>query len=129
MAPTALGGAYGVGFMAPCVLNQNGTFVPKAVFPAASVVHIQLRFMPVDNRPLPLSCFPVDVKVDSKSPPKAVVTISNRRLGEDTRPTCPALNPSWRFINGRSGPTVQILDIPGLEYGCKQTIQIAIIGG
>jgi hypothetical protein len=89
----------------------------------------RLRFMPSSNAPVPMTCFPVNVKTRFKTPPRAVVALRATSGDKDSKRASGApLVPFWRFINSTEGPTVQILNIQGLEYDSKQKIDLVIIG-
>lgn len=108
-------------------VGTSGNVIPLA---GVGTLEMGCRFLPTNNRPDPLECFPIEVKTKFKTPPKAVVAISCKRLtstGKDPL-NSPGV-PSWRFINTSNGPTVQITNIPGLEYGCRQRVLLAIVGG
>jgi hypothetical protein len=88
-----------------------------------------VRFMPSSNAPSPLACFPLNVKTRFKASPKAVVAIRASKEDKDSKKaSCAPLAPFWRFINTTEGPTVQIINIQGLEYDSKQKIDLVIIG-
>lgn len=108
-------------------ISSNGDVIPAT---GAGVMSIHIRFMPTKNVPDPDSAFPVRVKTSFKTPPAAVIAIRNERGNNDAkRSLCAALTPSWSFIRDSNGPCVLVNDIQGLEYDCRQVVDLLIIGG
>lgn len=145
-----LGGTYGTpafilpqdmrpssSYQIPCVsnsvfntlgINTNGQVIPGGT--GTGLTFIQHRFMPSNNRNQPLPCFPVNVKTRFKASPVGVVAIRNSKTQKlAQKPINAPVTPSWRFVNIDGQPTVQILDIQGLEHDCKQKVTILILGG
>lgn len=119
--------------------TSNGAFAQITITTAGAVIpnigsnlsfSLACSFMPANNRSTPLDCYPINVKTRFQRPPAAVLAIKNTRIGQDGlwSPNV-ALMPSWRFIRSNGKPTVQIIDIPGLEHGTRQKVDIMIIGG
>lgn len=131
-----------------CLINIKKNGDVEYSHGSKKVVHFQVRYMPADNRPQPMSCFPVQVDYDRKVAPLAVYAVRNIRKSakysftagqgspivnkydtDGRRPVAPAYYVEWSFVQSRNGPVIRISNIVGLEYTCKQTVTLMIVEG
>jgi len=120
----------GAAFGGAWAINTAGQVFVGWAGGGTATAFVSCRFLSRDNTRLPNSCFPISFKTKFKKPPVGMIAVKSsqeQRRSENIQSN-PML-PSWSYsMDSRGNATIQVLDLPGLEYGSKQRVKFLIFG-